>query len=91
MPLQRPPDPGDEVGLGQAVRGQVDRDRQRDALVQPAAAAGQRQVEDVVGDGADPADLLGEVDEVVGRDRPVARCAQRTRVSTETMSEVWRR
>ena len=73
VPLQGPPDPGDEVGLGQAVRREVHRDRQRDVLVQPAAAAGQRQVEDVVGDRADPADLLGQVDEVVGRDRAVAR------------------
>jgi hypothetical protein len=44
-----------------------------DVLVQPPAAAGERQVEHVVGERADPADLLGEVDELVRRDRPVAR------------------
>ena len=55
------------------MHGQVDRDRQGDVLVQPAPASGERQIEDVVGDRADAADLLGQVDEVVGRDRAVAR------------------
>ena len=70
VPLERPPHAGDEVGLGEAVHREVHRDRERDVLVQPAPAAGEGEVEHVVGHRADPADLLGEVDEVVRRDAP---------------------
>nr|AHE14884.1 hypothetical protein asmbl_17 [uncultured bacterium] len=73
VPAQRPPHPVDQVRLGQRPRGEVDRDRQRDVLVQPAPAPVQRAVEHEVGERTDPADLLGQADEVVGRDGPVAR------------------
>ena len=71
--LQCAADAGHQVGLDQAVHREVHRDRQGDVLVQPAPAAGQREIQDVVGDRTDPADLLGQVDEVVRRDGAVAR------------------
>src|SRR3712207_9011394 len=48
--LQRAADAVHQVRLDQRAGRHVDRDGQADALVEPAAAAGQRQVQDVVGD-----------------------------------------
>jgi len=52
-------DLGGQVGLQQVASGQVHADRHRLALVHPAAGLGERSIQDVAGERADQAGVLG--------------------------------
>ena len=62
-----------QVGVQQAARGQVHRDRDGVPGVQPAAQLRQGQAEDPFGQPQDDAGALGHRDELTGRDEPLGR------------------
>jgi hypothetical protein len=70
-----------QIALDQRPRRQVDRDADVDPLPAPGPHLAQRVIEDVVGE-RDDAGVLGERDELVGREPAVHGCAQRSSTST---------
>ena len=68
MGLEHRADPPRQVAVGQAAGGEVDGHAQRESLVAPAAALGDRVAQHDVGQLVHQARLLGERDEAVGAD-----------------------